>query len=148
SRRKIFEPEEALILSLRRDRKLGIKQLRYELIRHHDLALSLDTLHRVLSRHGEQVLKHAARRTRGTKRYSRPIPGDRVQMDVCKIAPGLYQYAAIDDCSRYKVLGLYARRTAANTLRFLERLIEEMPFPIQRIQTDRGREFFAEKVQQ
>jgi transposase InsO family protein len=26
-------------------------------------------------------------------------------------------------------------------------VIEEMPFPIQRIQTDRGREFFAEKVQ-
>jgi transposase InsO family protein len=32
-------------------------------------------------------------------------------------------------------------------LDFLERLIEEMPFPIQRIQTDRGREFFAEAVQ-
>jgi len=36
----------------------------------------------------------------------------------------------------------------ANTLDFLERLIEEMPFPIQRIQTDRGREFFAEAGQQ
>jgi transposase InsO family protein len=33
-------------------------------------------------------------------------------------------------------------------LDFLERLIEEMPFPIQRIQSDRGLEFFAEKVQQ
>ena len=30
---------------------------------------------------------------------------------------------------------------------FLERLLEEMPFPIQRIQSDRGLEFFAEKVQ-
>jgi transposase InsO family protein len=30
---------------------------------------------------------------------------------------------------------------------FLERLIEEMPFPIQRVQTDRGTEFFAENVQ-
>jgi transposase InsO family protein len=26
-------------------------------------------------------------------------------------------------------------------------MIEEFPFPIQRIQSDRGREFFAEKVQ-
>jgi transposase InsO family protein len=69
-------------------------------------------------------------------------------MDVCKIAPGLYQYTAIDDCSRYRVLGLYPRRTAANTLDFLERVIEEMPFAIQRIQTDRGREFFAYKVQE
>lgn len=39
------------------------------------------------------------------------------------------------------------RRTAENTLNFIDCVIEEMPFPIQRIQTDRGREFFAEKVQ-
>jgi len=31
--------------------------------------------------------------------------------------------------------------------RFLDRVIEEMPFPIERIQTDRGLEFFAEEVQ-
>lgn len=58
-----------------------------------------------------------------------------------------FSFSPTDDCSRYRVLGLYKRRTAAHTLDFLERVIEEMPFPIQRIQTDRGREFFAEKVQ-
>ena len=80
-------------------------------------------------------------------RYERPLPGDRVQMDTCKIAPGLYQYTSIDDCTRYRVLRRYKRRTAANTLDFIDAVIEEMPFPIQRFQTDRGREFFAEKVQ-
>lgn len=30
---------------------------------------------------------------------------------------------------------------------FLERVVEEMPFPVQRFQTDRGAEFFAERVQ-
>lgn len=69
-------------------------------------------------------------------------------MDTCKIGPALYQYAAIDDCTRYRVLRLYSRRTAANTLDFLDCVIDEMPFPIQRIQTDRGREFFAVKVQE
>jgi hypothetical protein len=39
-------------------------------------------------------------------------------MDVCKIRPGVYQYTAIDDCSRYKVLGVYSRTTGANTLDF------------------------------
>lgn len=68
-------------------------------------------------------------------------------MDTCKIAPKRYQYTAVDDCTRYRVLGLYSRRSGANTLQFLERLIEEMPFPIQRVQTDRGREFFAMSVQ-
>lgn len=68
-------------------------------------------------------------------------------MDTCKIPPNLYPYTAIDDCTRYRVLRLYKRRTAANTIDFVESVIEEMPFPIQRFQTDRGTEFFAEKVQ-
>lgn len=80
-------------------------------------------------------------------RYNRPVPGDRIQLDVCKIAPGKYQYTAIDDCSRYLVVAIFKRRTAANTLIFLEQILEEIPFPIQRIQTDRGAEFFAEKFQ-
>jgi hypothetical protein len=42
---------------------------------------------------------------------------------------------------------VHARRNSANTLQFLERVVEEMPFVIQRIQTDRGGEFFAECVQ-
>jgi transposase InsO family protein len=69
-------------------------------------------------------------------------------MDVCKIAPGLYQYTAIDDCTRYKVLRLYSRRTAANTLNFLGVVMDEMPFAFQRIQTDRGGKFFAVKFQE
>jgi transposase InsO family protein len=68
-------------------------------------------------------------------------------MDTCKIAPGLYQYTAIDDCSRFQVLGVFPRRTAANTLAFLDRVAAEMPFPVQRVQTDRGQEFFAYEVQ-
>ncbi len=58
-----------------------------------------------------------------------------------------YQYNAIDDCSRYLVLGLAKRASAAATLIFLDQVLDEMPFPIQRIQTDRGTEFFAEAVQ-
>jgi hypothetical protein len=52
-----------------------------------------------------------------------------------------YQYTAIDDCIRYKVLRLYSRRTANNTMDFFDAVVEEMPFAIQRIQTDKGREF-------
>ena len=114
-------------LDLRRTRSLGVKRLRNELIRQHDLQLSLDTIHRVLVRHGAQHFDQARLRRKGARQYSRPIPGDRVQMDVCKIAPGIYQYTAIDDCSRYKVLGVYPRRNAKSTLSFLERVVEEMP---------------------
>jgi hypothetical protein len=36
---------------------------------------------------------------------------------------------------------------AIHTIAFLKRVVEEMPFPIQHRQTDRGREFFALSVQ-
>jgi transposase-like protein len=134
--RKVFADEEALILCLRRERKFGIKMLRNELARRHGLKLALDTIHKVLVRHGENQLKRPRLRRKGTRRYSRPVPGDRVQMDTCKIRPGLYQYTAIDDCSRWQVLGLYPRRTAADTLDFLDRVAAGMPFPPQRVQTD------------
>jgi hypothetical protein len=45
------------------------------------------------------------------------------------------------------VLQIYKKRTADNTLNFLEKVMEQMPFPVQPVQTDRGMEFFAEKVQ-
>lgn len=51
-------------------------------------------------------------------------------MDVCKIANKLYQFTAIDDCTRYKVIALYPNRSADNTLDFLDKVIKEMPFAI------------------
>ncbi len=39
-------------------------------------------------------------------------------MDVTKIKNGLYQYTAVDDCTRYRVLALYPRKTAKYTLDF------------------------------
>lgn len=143
---KVTSLEEGWILSLRKERNLGARRIQNELFRLHECHLSLATIHKVLRRNDVKPLKRPKRKL-GPKRYSRPIPGERVQMDTMKLAPGLYQYTAVDDCTRYRVIGLYKRRTAANTLDFLERLCEEMPFPIQRIQTDRGGEFFALKVQ-
>jgi transposase InsO family protein len=105
------------------------------------------TVHKVLVRHGVNVLPERKQRTRKAERYSRAVPGERVQMDTCKIRPGLFQFTAIDDCSRYLVAGVARRRSAAATLMFLDQVLDEMPFAIQRVQTDRGAEFFAEKVQ-
>src|SRR5215211_2910737 len=135
--RKVPAEQEGLILRLRRERKPGIEMLRNELARRHGLRLALDTIYEVLVRRGENRLERPRPKRKGTKRYSRPVPGDRVQMDTCKIAPGLYQYTAIDDCSRWQVLGVYPNRNAVTTLDFLERVRAGMPFPVQRIQTDR-----------
>jgi transposase InsO family protein len=144
---KVGAEGEALILELRRTRRLGIKRLRHELRRLHGLQLSPATIHKVLVRHALNVLPRCKRSRHKPRRYSRPVPGDRVQMDSCKIRPGLYQFTAVDDCSRYLVAGLARQRTATATLAFLDQVLDEMPFAIQRVQTDRGAEFFAEAVQ-
>lgn len=126
----------------RRTCNLGARRIQSELRRHFDISLALATIHKVLSKHGvEPLVQH--RQKSGFVRYERPVPSDRIQMDTCKIGQNLYQYTTIDDCTRYRVLRLYG----PNTLDFLEAVLEEMPFPMQRIQTDRGREFFALKVQ-
>lgn len=144
---KVRQAEEEMILGLRRDRQLGVKQLRHELRRLHGVVLSSTTIHRVLIRHDLNARPTRYGGRHHPKRYNRPVPGDRVQMDTCKICPGVYQYTAIDDCSRYLVLGVARCSTAAATLVFLDKVLDEMPFAIQRIQTDRGAEFFAEAVQ-
>jgi transposase InsO family protein len=135
-----------LILNLRNERNLGARRIQTELIRLHNCSLSLASIHKALTtQQAQPIIK--LRRKKQFKRYSRPIPGDRIQMDTCNIAPNIYQYTAVDDCSRWRVLEIYKRRTANNTLHFLDLVIEQFPFAIQRIQTDRGLEFFAEKVQ-
>ena len=143
--RKVQPTHEQWIADLRK-RKLGHRRIQNELQRLHELKLSTASIHKVLERLQMRPLNHKRAFRKQVIRYSRPTPGDRVQMDVCKIALGLYQYTAIDDCTRYKVLRLYSRRTAHNTMDFFETVIDKMPFAIQRIQTDRGREFFCHKI--
>lgn len=147
-RAKVDSNLEKTILQMRHERKLGARRLQNELIRSHSTKLSLATIHKVLKFSKTPILKRKIQGRKVVHRYQRSVPGERVQMDVCKIAPRIYQYTAIDDCTRYRVLAIYKRRTAENTLKFLDKVMEETPFPIQRIQTDRGKEFFAYKVQE
>lgn len=136
------------ILVLRDERKLGPKRIQAELLRHHDIRLSTATIWKVLRAHERAPLSRR-RPPENPQRYSRPLPGDRVQVDMMKVGPGRFQYTAIDDCTRLRVLGLYPRRTARHAVHFLEhRMIEEFPFPIERVQTDRGGEFFGMAFQE
>jgi len=146
-KRKINQQHIQWIIEFRTQRNLGARRIQSELFRLHQCILSLASIHKVLTTQNAKPLKKLKRK-KVFKRYQRPIPGDCIQMDTCKISPGIYQYTAVDDCSRWRVLQIYKRRTANNTLDFLDHLIEEFPFPIQRIQTDRGSEFFAMKVQE
>lgn len=142
-RRKLSEEQIGWILAMRRERNLGPRRIQAELLRLHDLKLSTATIWKILDRHGLNQLR-PGRTPRAPLSYSCAVPGERVQMDTVKIGPELFQFTATDDCTRMRVLALYPRRTAQNAKRFLEEhVLREFPFPIQRIQTDRGGEFFG-----
>ena len=145
--RKIFPPQEKLILEIRKNKHFGVRRIQTELLRHHNLKFACRTIHRVLIRYKVNKLNRKTKVRKKFKRYQKDIPGERIQMDVFKVAPGIYQYTAIDDCTRFRVLGLQPRKNAKATLQFLDKVLKEMPFPIQRVQTDRGREFLADDVQ-
>lgn len=145
--KKVLAQQKQWILELRQKRKLGARRLQNEWERLYGLSLSTATIHKVLKQAQVKPLKKTRRSRKGKRRYQKDIPGERVQMDVCKIAPKLYQYTAIDDCTRFKLMRLYPNKQAASTLDFLDQVVSEFPFPIQRIQTDRGEEFMAHKVQ-
>lgn len=152
--RKVTAEHQALILELRRTRHLGPKGLARELLRLHQLRFSTRTIWKVLHQHGVSVLRPTTR-PRHPKRYTRPIPGDRVQIDTCKVGKHLYQFTAIDDCTRMMtapecVFWLFIRLAAPSTRRTSSSIIEHhllpsFPFPIQRIQSDRGGEFIGQE---
>jgi len=144
---RYLKKQEKWILELRSEMNIGARRIQNELIRQYNCHLSLASIQKVLQRNQVKPIQKPRRR-KELKRYQKAIPGERVQMDTCKIKPGMYQFTAVDDCTRYLVVAIYSRRTANNTLLFLDKVIEEMPFPIQRIQTDRGTEFMAYKVQE
>ncbi len=108
---KLTDEHIGWIIEMRSKRNLGPRRLQAELLRLHDLKLSTATIWKVLNRHGMNRLR-SGRTPRQPKSYSRDVPGERVQMDTVKIAPGLFQFTAVDDCTRMRVLALYPRRTA------------------------------------
>lgn len=52
-----------------------------------------------------------------------------------------YQFTAIDDCTRLRVLRIYRRCDQKTAVQFLDYVLERLPFRIEIIQTDNGAEF-------
>ena len=79
--------------------------------------------------------------------YVVAAPGDLVQVDTVDIRPlpgvVLKQFTAKDVVSRWDVVEVHTRATAALAADFLRALRERMPFPVRAIQVDGGSEFHA-----
>ena len=102
---KLTDEHIEWIRHLRLERKLGPKRIQAELIRLHGLKLAASTIWTVLLRNGWRYLKgpegpEGPKGPAHPKRYAKEVPGDRVQIDTVKVAKGLFQYTATDDCRR------------------------------------------------
>ncbi len=107
-------------------------------------------LTRILMRNGLNRLpasqKHRAHKKRW-KRYEKRQPGHRLQVDVkfLERVPGtrkrLYQFTAVDDCTRIRVLKIFDACNQKTAIQFIDETIRRLPFRIQVIQTDNGAEF-------
>lgn len=98
--------------------------------------------------------KKPPKKSREQKRYPELLePGEKVQIDVKEVpynclrgktlrdGKHLYQWTAIDECTRMRFVYGFEEHTPENTVRFLAMVIKAFPFKIKTIQTDNGTEF-------
>lgn len=106
AKQKVSDELVTLIKAIRVEYNFGPQRISLHLLRVHNMDISAPTVWRVIKESGMPNIKKY-RKHGQTTRYSRPIPGDRVQMDVTKIGAKCYQFTAIDDCTRMRAIKLY-----------------------------------------
>ena len=125
------EEELKLIRNMRRrNPDLGIIELWCRL-RERGYTRCVESLYRALKRNGMMPQKKKVK-TYIPKPYEQMThPGERIQIDVkvvprkCIVDPELrlYQYTAIDEYSRYRVLGAYLEQSTYSSTEFLKKVI-------------------------
>lgn len=98
--------------------------------------------------------KKPQKKSRKSRRYPELMtPGEKVQIDVKEVpynclrgkalrdGKHLYQWTAIDECTRIRFVYGFEEHTPENSVRFLAMLIKAFPFKIRTVQTDNGTEF-------
>ena len=143
---------EEKILYIRTTYHLRPDRITWYLKRYHDITVSGSGVYRALKRNGYNRLpRNAKRRTVQTVRYEKQVPGHHIQVDVkFLIFPQpdgnkvrQFQYTAIDDATRIRVLKIYEKHNQQNAINFIDHVIRKFPFCIQTVRTDNGHEFQA-----
>jgi transposase InsO family protein len=140
------------VLYLRQTYHFGPGKIAAYLKRYHQVAVAGSSVHRILERHGLNRLPTNRKyqvHGRRWQRYEKARPGHRLQLDVkfLERIPGtrtrFYQFTAIDDCTRIRVLKVYAACNQHTAIQFIDEVRRRLPFRIRVVQTDNGAEFQA-----
>lgn len=135
-------------------KRYGFDGVYDELVDKYGYTRSAGGLFHRLKKMGLLAQQKAKKRGRKTQPYEAiTFPGERVQIDVKEVpfnclrgaslrdGKHLYQWTAIDECTRFRFVYGYEEHTPENSVNFLKRLKAAFPFEIQTIQTDNGTEF-------
>lgn len=146
------EEELKLIRNMRRrNPDLGIIELWCRL-RERGYSRCVESLYRVMKREDLMPQKKKVKKYVPKPYEQMTHPGERIQIDV-KVVPRkciadpelrLYQYTAIDEYSRYRVLGAYPEQSTYSSTDFLKKVVLEFTrkgIEVECIQTDNGMEF-------
>jgi transposase len=144
-RRRRLAPEVVALVKLARtEHQFGAARTRIWLQRVHGVSIATQTIQRLFRDLGLNRL--ASRRKRRPKQlllFEKDQPGDSVQVDVKFVRVNrqrYFQYTAIDDCTRFRVLRLYRQLNQHSSLAFFREFRAAMPFPIRKVQSDNGSE--------
>ena len=135
----------------RRNPKLGLIDL-WNRLRKRGYTRCPESLYRVLKREGLMPKKPMAKKVKAKPYEQMTHPGERIQIDV-KVVPRkcitdpllkLYQYTAIDEYSRFRILGAYPEQSTYSSSEFLEKVVKAFKrrgVNVECVQTDNGFEF-------
>jgi transposase InsO family protein len=156
SRRPLHSPHAttteviAKIIYLRENYHFGPWRIQVYLQRYHNITITKSGVWRILKRlrmnllpSSQRYKKHAQR----WKRYEKPQPGHRIQIDVKFLerikdtGKRYYQFTAVDDCTRLRVLRIYEKNNQLSAIQFVDYMLSRLPFQTEVIQTDNGSEF-------
>ena len=125
-----------------------------ELLSKHGYKRSFGGMYHAATRLGLGWGKKRKQPPKTARRYPElTTPGEKVQIDVKEVpycclkgaakrdGKRMYQWTAIDECTRLRYVFGYEEHTPQNSVDFLERLLQVFPFRIQTVQTDNGSEF-------
>jgi transposase InsO family protein len=144
-RRRVSDGIVELARGARLEYRWGASRTKIWLERVHQIRANAKTIQRVFCDLGMPVLTKAPRRKpKQLMLFEKDAPGDSIQVDVKVVKvqrEKVFQYTALDDCTRLRVLRLYPRQNQHSSLHFLGEIRRALPFPIKKLQCDNGMEF-------
>jgi transposase InsO family protein len=154
------------IIHLRQHYHFGPRKIVMYPRRYHDVTISVSGVWRIPHRldmgrlPASQRYQRHQRYQRRWRRYEKQRPGHQVQIDVKFVEPlptakptdravpkpigrrgKFYQFTAIDDRTRLRIMKIYPKVNQKTAIQFLDYVLSQLPFPVETIQTDNGSEF-------